>query len=247
MKDNRTDMRQRGFTLIEVSIAILILSLILTTAYSSLGQIIRSKQYLDDERDGTMIANSILTRLTREFQLMYFQPGTSIILPDDTPAERQQSVGSLDGIENVENGRRADSLTFLALEGGQYLPDGGTHSGVVQISYRVETKKTSSRLPQSNISNRDDSELWQLIREEIPYIRPAKEAYKKLISFPVTSRLYSIAIDYFDPDKEEWVASWGEERRSRAPSLIRFTVQTKSPQGALDTFSTMVPLQSSSR
>ena len=26
----------------------------------------------------------------------------------------------------------------MALEGGQYLPDGGTHSGVVQITYRVD-------------------------------------------------------------------------------------------------------------
>ncbi len=243
----QSELRERAFTLIEVSIAILILGLILTVAYSSLGQIIRSKQFLDDKRDGTVIANSILIRITREFQLMHFQPGTTIILPEDTPAERQQSVGALDAQEHSMDGRRSDSIMFLALEGGQYLPDGGTHSGIVQISYHVEKNAPGNGFGRRNTQSLANTNEWYLVREEIPYIRPAEEAYKKLISFPVTSHLYSIAFEYFDAEKEEWVTSWGEDRRGRAPRLLRFTLQTLSPKGILDTFSTMVPLQSSMR
>jgi len=232
--------RAQGFTLIEIIISISILTIIMTVGYSSLSGILRTKVLLDDRRESRLIANSVLTRLTRELQLAY--SGFPLLPPlkkdetGDEPKRRNSSRINLVGEENyLDDQRPGDSITFLALEGGQYLPDGGTHSGVVQISYKVKEgpEKYDGEKPRT----------YYLIREELPYIRPLEKAYEKIMIFPITKNLVSLQFRYYDSEEEEWYSSWGEDERVRLPALVKFSLALKSSSGKVSSYTTSVTLR----
>lgn len=227
--------RAAAFTLIELVIAIGILALIMTVAYSSLGQIMRSTKILNDQRDASFIANAVLIRMSRELQLALAQQGRGLLPPCDkvsaqTPLKPSVLVGDK---VTLQNGRRGDQITFVAAEGGQYLPDGGSHSGSVQITYRVDRDTAGA------------ADGFLFLRDELPDIRPPNRACEKLMSFSLSNRLTTLQFEYFDDQDNRWVDEWGQPntpRATRLPQLIRFTVGIISPLGKEDVFSTTVPL-----
>jgi len=227
--------RRSGFTLIELVIALALLAIIMSVCYSSLSGIIRTKNALDDSRDATALANAVLTRMTRELQLA--TSGVSLLAPANDLKKPYPSTINMIGEEKKVGGRSNDRITFVAQEGGQYLPDGGTHAGIVQISYRVEQD------PEMRSGSRRD-ESYYLIREEIPYfVRPLEKAYKKAMIFPITKSLVELQFRYFSEDSESWVNSWGKDPNIRLPKMVEFTVGIKSPQGVVRRYTTTVPLR----
>jgi len=70
---------QKGFTLVEIVVAISILTIMLGIAFDALFQIGRTKRALDDERDAALVANAVLGRMTRELQLIADQ--TALLPP----------------------------------------------------------------------------------------------------------------------------------------------------------------------
>ena len=229
---------QGGFTLIELVIAIGILGIIMGIAYASLSQIIRSKTALDDERDLSMVANAVINRLSRELQLVYYGDGRENLLPprNNLKGPSPSSTTLLGEQRSLSNGEAGDSITFLASEAGQYLPDGGTHTGIVQITYRAEPNPEQSS---------DTDSVFFLIRDETPKTRPYDQAYKRTMTFPVTSRLVGLEFKYFNGDKEEWASSWGQNGESKLPLIIQFSFSLRSPAGKIRTYASAVPVEAS--
>ncbi len=224
-----------GFTLIEVVIAIAILSIIGTVTYSALTQIIRSKNTLDDRRELNAVAYSVLNRMIRELQLSYSGIGL-LPRPDETDGKQKPSNINMSGEpKTMSNGKHGDSIRFLALEGGQYLPDGGTHSGLVQIMYRVEENP-----------EKIDSEIqsYILVREETPLIRPFEKAFSKVMNFPIVDSLVGLELRYFDPESESWLAEWNIENKFGLPNQIEIKIELLSPRGETHLFVTSVPIRS---
>lgn len=229
------EQKHSGFTLIELVIALAILAIIMSICYNSLSGIIRTKSSLDDSRDATALANAVLTRMTRELQLAVSD--VAILAPANDLKKAYPSSISMIGEEKKVGGKANDRITFLAQEGGQYLPDGGTHAGIVQISYRVEQD------PESRSGSRRDQSYY-LVREEIPYyVRPLEKAYKKAMIFPITKSLVELQFRYFSEDSESWITTWGKDPNVRLPKMVEFTVGIKSPQGVVRRYTTTVPLR----
>ena len=226
---------KRGFTFLELTISIAILAFIMVVTYGALTQIIRAKKQLDDSRDSKTIADAILVRITRELQLAY--PDGAIMPPSNKLKEPYPGQPRLLGkAQKGSDGASSDSISFLALEGGQYMPDGGGHTGVVQISYRAE------RDPEDKTGK-----SVFLIREEVPYTRPYENAYKKRMTFPVTRNLVSLKFRYFDGKKEQWVDQWGQPPLTWLPAIVKFTIKIRSPLGKIDEFTTSVYIAASSQ
>lgn len=237
-----------GFTLIEVTIAISILAVMVSLNYRILNGVVKVKELLDDRREGMFIANSVLTRMSRELQLI---TGKYRLLPGcDTandaqsnsnqtsdlnqPPDPNQPGGAGSGRRPVfvgQSGVSGNSITFNAREGGQYIPDGGTHSGVVQITYRVA---------QDPDQKGTDGPALALIRDETPNTKPLTKACKNVLHFPITSNLLSLQFQYYDGRTKEWTDSWDGERISRLPKIIQFTVSLKSPAGKIQTYTSSV-------
>lgn len=230
-------MRNRdssGFTLIELVIALGIFGIVMSVAYLSLTSITEAKQTLDDTRDVGQVADAVLSRMTRELQLAF--AGLPLMPPPDNLSTPNSPKINLIGEEdNLPNGQPGDKITFLAMEGGQYLPDGGAHSGVVQISYRVERDPDRPS---------DAEASYYLVRQETPYTRPFDKAYQKTMVFPVTRDLVSLQFRYLEKDGAGWSSTWGKDTRINLPQLVHFTLQIRSPRGNIETFSTSVPLRS---
>lgn len=224
----------RGFTLIELLLAITILAMIMGVAYSALGEVVRAKRLLDDSRDSRSMCDAILQRFTRELQLAYNGP-EGLLPPRDKTDEPLNSRIKLIGEKNEERGERADRITFLASEGGQYIPDGGTHSGLVQITYRVERDPDNSD---------KDAPLY-LVREEVPYTRPFDKAYEKAMIFPITKQLVSLSFRYYDLEKTEWREDWGTLPQIGLPAMIEFSAAVRSPEGRIEIVTTAVALRAS--
>ena len=237
--------RSRGFTLVEIVIAIAILSIILGTAYSSVTQILNCKKILDDKRDLSVTAYAVLRRLTREFQLSVDE--FPLLFSEDTTDNKD--IPNLfflgeKGSSGIGSNSSGDSVTFVAQEGGQYLPDGGTHTGMVQLTYRL----------MKDPEKREDNAALSLVREEIPYAtlpntsdpkewKKAKEkAFKNRMTFPITDNVESFKVRYYDLENDKWVEVWDQDRKGLLPALIQFSIRLRSPLGSVQTYSTMVPI-----
>lgn len=225
--------RAGGFTLIELVISIAILSIMLTIGYTALSGISRSKVLLDDERDLRFLADSILGRMSRELQLAV--AGSPLLKPPDQTNQASTNRASLVGDAGRIDNADADSISFVALEGGQYLPDGQSHSGLVQISYRLATDPESSGQGQ---------ERYLLMRNEVPYIRPIDKAFARSMIFPVAKDVLNLRFRYLAADKNEWLAEWGQDASQVIlPRVIEFSVTVRSPRGHIKEFKTSVPLR----
>ena len=229
---------QRGFTLIEVVIAIGILSILLSIGYTALRNILRSKELLDDGRDIRLVSDSVLLRITRELQLAYDRDMgrlPSCQEKDPPPLPAADSFRGEPG-RNGPDQLRADSVTFLALEGGQYLPDGGGHSGVVQIRYYI------APTPPDDPSGGGP---YTLVREGIPYLKPFKRACERAVIFPISNRIRSLELSYYDAKNDTWTDSWIYPERDHLPAVVRFTATFQTTAGKISSFTTSVPLRSS--
>ncbi len=217
-----------GFTLIEIVIALGISVLIFSVMYGSLRQMMRTKALLDDERDLGAVANAVIDRLTRELQLTTYQQK---LMPQrgDLQHKYADDVHMIGKHETLSNGESGDSLVFMANEGGQYVHNGVTHSGLVQIGYRAAPDPESP-----------DDEGYYLVRDETPFSPNYDTAYEKLMTFPVTRSLAGLEFAYYDG--KSWHNEWSEEQH-KLPRLVKFTVKLRSPAGIVHTFSTMVPIE----
>jgi prepilin-type N-terminal cleavage/methylation domain-containing protein len=226
---------RNGFTLIEVVISISILVIILSTAYSAITQIISTKKILDDKRDVSIVASSIIRRLGKELQLATDE--NPIICSTTTPSTLKFAGSTKDsGCQGIDDG-----LTFVAMEGGQYLPDGGIHTGLVQITYRL-TKDPEKK--QNGLSS--------LVREEIPYTVPntndpkaweeaKKKAFEKRMVFPVAENVTSFNLKYYDVNQNQWLNEWGVNQKE-VPAMIYYSISLVSPLGSEETYATAVPI-----
>jgi type II secretory pathway pseudopilin PulG len=225
-------------TLIEVVMALAVLSVLLVVAIGSLSSLSRSKKAIDDYQDVYLVAQSLLRRVTRELQLVTCDKRNAtscdkargLLPPPDRTDER---TGAL-FLAEQGSGDSLNSITFLAMEAGQYLPGGETRSGMVQISYRLGKEE----------GNIGENRLFSFIRDEIPYIFPASEAYKKRITFPITSNVVRFDFQFYDRDNQSWTNEWGKDAGTqiRLPVLIKFSLVLRSANGVDIPFETIVPV-----
>lgn len=223
--------KESGFTLVEVILAISILSVMVVLNYRLIKNLIDTKIVVDDKREGMFIANSVLNRLTRELQLAVTNP--KLMPPCDTPgAPRPNAV--LIAEDGSKGQGKGPTITFSAREAGQYIPDSNSRAGVVQITYRVEQDPDQK-------DNSDNPGLL-LVRDEVPNKNPVDVSCKKTIRFPITNQLVNLEYKFFDKRTKEWLPAWTGPQSATLPGIIQFSITLKSPKGALDTYTTAVAL-----
>lgn len=230
----RSAHAEAGLTLVEVIFALAILAFMVSINYKILIGVIESRQLIDDRREGMYIANSVLTRLSREIQLAVKKP----MLPANGSAAAGSSVSnSTTGQPSLigESGIGGTTLTFMAKDAGQHIPDGDPHVGLVQITYRVAEDPEQREGKGSKLL---------LIRDEVANTKPLADAYKKALHFPITSNLKSLSFRFFDSTANEWTDAWTAAQAPRLPKIIEFTVTLETPRGRTNTYTSAVHLGS---
>ncbi len=230
----RPTRSENGLTLMEVIFALAILSFMVSVNYKILIGVIASRQLIDDRREGMYIANSVLTRLSRELQLAVKQP----MLPANGSAAAGSSVSnSTTGQPSLigESGIGGTTLTFMAKDAGQHIPDGTPHAGLVQITYRVAEDPEQKGGSGSKLL---------LIRDEVANTKPLADAYKKALHFPITNNLRSMSFRFLDGTSNEWTDAWTAAQAPRLPKVIEFTVTLETPKGKVNSYTSAVHLGS---
>jgi prepilin-type N-terminal cleavage/methylation domain-containing protein len=224
-----TSRSQGGFTLIEIIIAISILGVVVVVNYNMILNLAESKSEIDDQRQLVFVANSVLGRLTRELQLA----GKDHRLPppcDNPTGQRQNAV--LIG-QNGGQGSEGPSITFSAKDAGQYVHNGNSHSGAVQIKYSVAPDPDKKG---------DKNAGLLLIREEIPNRPPFDVACKDAIRFPITTKLVNLEFKFFDKRAGDWSSEWTGQKAANLPDILQFTLWLKSDKGRVASYTTAVKL-----
>ena len=85
---------------------------------------------------------------------------------------------------------------------------------------------------------------WETF-DETPSKNPtnAADAYKLIMTFPITKRLTELRFSYYDGQDDEWRDDW-PKTLTRRPKIIQFTLKLLSPLGKIHTYQTAVPFSS---
>ena len=221
--------RQSGFTLVEVTIAIGILAVMGVINYNMIMNLVESKAAIDDQRQSVFVANSVLSRMTRELQLAGKDP--RLPPPCDNPTAQRQNATLLG--QNSSQGSEGASISFSAKDAGQHVHNGNSHSGAVQITYRVAPDPDKKG---------DKEASMMLVREEIPNRAPFDQACKEAIRFPITSQLVNLEFKFFEKRSGEWSTEWTGQKAANLPDIVQFTLWLKSDKGRVSSYTSAVKL-----
>jgi len=225
-----------GFTLVEVILAIAILAVMVTLNYQMLRGIVQAKELIEDRRDAMYIANSLLTRLSRELQLAVPIPQHPLFVcpdgPGAAPAPRNPGPPTYLVAESNEQGA---SIQFMAKGAGQQTADASGQTGVVMLKYSVQQD------PERR-SERDAPLI--LLRSEIPSSGDLLKDCKKEVHFPITTHLVSFGLRFFNNNSKTWSNEWGPRQNLPLPHIIEFTLTLQSPRGNLITHTSAVRVTS---
>jgi type II secretory pathway pseudopilin PulG len=225
-----------GFTITEMVAAVSILAFMLTMMYTIVLKILNITAILDDSRTLLALSENILNRAVFEIQLAHYDQGSVGILNTFSRSSGAVGTGRTVHFKGESNqgslpGSQADSLTFLALEAGQFVSGQTINNGLVQISYRLHP-------------NQDSQTGFSLVREEMSRSLPEKKAIEKRLVFPISDNVVSLDFRYYDTNSKSWSNEWGN-KNSGLPGLVEINVILESPQKTRKRYATTVALKSS--
>lgn len=202
---------EKGFTLIEVLLAIFIGSIVLTVLYSSFFQIIKAKDVAESELDLYHEARVVFSKMTEDFQSAY--PRGEVF---DNSLISTASFFS--GTKDGDNSRV--TLTSLSRQPALNSVD----SDQAEISYYLEP------VPQSD--------LFYLMREENPRIGTDSGGIRYPISENLVR--FNLTYMTENDSEESFVDEFNSDQTGSLPKVVEITLTMRSPRGEDVQFSTLI-------
>ena len=157
-RNNVSNNRQLGFTLIEILIALSIFAVLLTFLLQFITRTTTTQHLVTERQNQLIIGQSLLNRLHKELQLVDDNNSRSLMpIPLSGIQNKGRSVYFRGIATNLDNGKRGDTVSFLAVDAGQSFPGRRPSQSIVQITYRVA--------PDPEHIN-----SFVLVRDETPFI-----------------------------------------------------------------------------
>jgi general secretion pathway protein J len=199
---------KRGFTLLEIILAVTILSLIGTMIYGGFSQTALNKARIEEDVDHSRIVHMALERMTRELTMAFVSTHVNPSL--DLQVQNTAFVGK-------DNGRE-DRIDFTSFS-HRRLYRNAPESDQNEISYFVT-------------EHPDDPDINVLARREQNRIDedPRRGGKSQIL----VENVEELNIEYFDPLLSEWVDSWDSvntlAQPNRLPTQVRIRLAVKDPR-----------------
>jgi general secretion pathway protein J len=212
--------RARGFTLIEVMVAVSILAIITTLTWASFKQTFNTKSAIEAQAGRYRTVRLALDRLARELSMAYVSQDE-----DTSQAERRTRFVS-------KHRSDIDELLFSYL-GHQRLYQDANEADTALVGYYAAR-------------DRDDSRKTNLMRRETRRLSNYKLDEQPGEADIVCDDVVRLKLDFYDArsDKKAWVEEWNttstDGQPDRLPSKIRITLTVRDERGKEVPFQTEV-------
>jgi general secretion pathway protein J len=202
-------MNRRGFTLVEIMIAVAILAIVTTLTWGSFKSSFRTKSQIEAQSGRYRTVRIALERMAREISMAFLSQN------EDTsqPERRTLFMG--------KRHTSIDELRFSYL-GHQRLYQDANEADSAQVMY-YEGR------------DRQDSRKINLLRREmrrLSYLKPEEAPGETDI---VCDDVVTLRLDYWDPrDKQwrnEWVTTSADGQPDRLPSRVKITLTVRDERG----------------
>jgi general secretion pathway protein J len=204
----------KGFTLIEVLLAVFIGSIVLTVLYASFFQINKAKARIEEELDLYHESRIVMSKITRDLATAFPR---GLVNSTTTNIEAPFFLGANDG------GRSRLSFTSLSRTPTQDARE----SDQTEISYYLEPIQ--------------DSDLFALIRRDDPTIESDTGATQYPLSERVVSfNLTYLAKIPENGEAQGFSSEWNSNETLSLPAAVNVNLVLRNPRGEDIQFSTMV-------
>lgn len=213
-----TSQRQ-GFTLIEVSVALLLLSMVLTFVYQSFLLTVQTKERVERGSEVFQAARVTLQRIEQELQSAYIESarGGAVVQQGGAPA--QGSLGAARaafvGVHALGDGYPRDRLDFTTLAHYVVAAAGrdDRQADHEEVGYYPETDFKAAR---TDLMHREDFTLDDdpLGGGDI---------------FPLLEGIKGFGLRYLDPQSKTWTDSWDSRERGMLPAAVEISLWVVEP------------------
>jgi general secretion pathway protein J len=209
-------MRQDGFTLIEIMVALVITAIVLTLVYSSFSAVMDTRERVMNASDLDTTARLVLTRLTREIESAFI-----VKRPEDLPPESRYTI--FEGAQENVDQRPADRISFTTFAHTKRGVD-ADESDQALISYEVEAMPTEP----------GHEEPLALIRREWRRIAPPGETqFYEPRPIPLAEDIQGFRLRFLNEDGE-WVDEWNStdiRTLDLLPVAVEITLTLRDERG----------------
>jgi general secretion pathway protein J len=220
----RSRPRAGGFTLIEVMLALTIMTFVTALLWGSFSQTARVKKRMEDVQERTHTIRVALMRMTREIEMAFLSASEKIGVEE----RRTMFVGSSQS--------DFDRLRFSWF-GHQRLRADRPESDTAVITYFSEPDPDDRML--TNLMRRETRRLESKDPEKIP-----GETY---VLCPAVT---SVKFSYYDFKKKEWKEEWntmGADGLQYLPTQVHIAVKFIDERGEIVTFTSTARIQVTER
>jgi len=213
---------RRGFTLLEIMLAVAVLSLVGTMIYSGFAQTALNKARIEQDVDHSRVIHMTLERMARELTMAFVSTHVNPSL--DLRVVDTAFIGKDNGKDD-----RIDFTSFSH----RRLYRNARESDQNEISYFVT-------------EHPDDPDVLVLARREQNRIDedPRRGGKSQIL----VENIEEFNVEYFDPLLSDWVQTWNTEdmlaQPNRLPTQVRIRLSVKDPRhrGETQTFGTRVTI-----
>ena len=213
---------RRGFTLLEIMLAVAVLSLVGTMIYSGFAQTALNKARIEQDVDHSRVIHMTLDRMARELTMAFVSTHVNPSL--DLRVVDTAFIGKDNGKDD-----RIDFTSFSH----RRLYRNARESDQNEISYFVT-------------EHPDDPGVLVLARREQNRIDedPRRGGKSQIL----VENIEEFNVEYFDPLLSDWVQTWNTEdmlaQPNRLPTQVRIRLSVKDPRhrGETQTFGTRVTI-----
>ena len=213
---------RRGFTLLEIMLAVAVLSLVGTMIYSGFSQTALNKARIEQDVDHSRVIHMTLDRMARELTMAFVSTHVNPSL--DLRVVDTAFIGKDNGKDD-----RIDFTSFSH----RRLYRNARESDQNEISYFVT-------------EHPDDPGVLVLARREQNRIDedPRRGGKSQIL----VENIEEFNVEYFDPLLSDWVQTWSTEdvfaQPNRLPTQVRIRLSVKDPRrrGETQTFGTRVTI-----
>jgi general secretion pathway protein J len=187
----------KGFTLIEVLIAVAILSVLVTVVYTSFSTASRNVEQAEKIRDTSDLARTLLAKLSDDIANAYVNTrmNVPIVLTIFYGKREEEGLG--------EEKKRRDAIFLTPLTNARTL--GSKETDLWEVGYFFKEKTNGSGFV-----------MMRREKRELNKVSPALEG--DFSQYKVTDRVESLKFRYFDIGAQQWVDEW--DSRTKGPSNL---------------------------